>query len=43
MRASIRSIGRGVAVAALVAATVSCGDVARTVYPDLAHLTDPVL
>ena len=30
MRASIRSIGRGVAVATLVAATVSCGDVART-------------
>ena len=30
MRASIRSIGRGVAAATLVAATVSCGDVART-------------
>ncbi len=30
MRASIRSIGRGVAAAALVAATASCGDVART-------------
>ena len=30
MRASIRSMGRGVAAAVLAAATVSCGDVART-------------